>query len=67
MKPGEKSDTTLGLPVLVDLMTTPALAVAETDQISVAEGSRISRGLEFRARNDPSVQQGPPYCGPVYL
>jgi len=55
MKPGEKSDTTLGLPVLVDLMTTPALAVAETDQISVAEGSRISRGLEFRAQNDPSV------------
>jgi hypothetical protein len=67
MKPGEKSDTTLGLPVLVDLMTTPALAVAETDQISVAEGSRISRGLEFRAQNDPSVQQGPPDCGPVYL
>ena len=30
--------TLLGLPVLVDLMTTPALAVAETDQISVAEG-----------------------------
>lgn len=67
MKPGEKSDTTLGLPVLVDLMTTPALAIAETDQISVAEGSRISRGLELRAQNDPSVQQGPPDCGPVYL